>query len=265
VRVGLGWCGLGFREGVSGIDKGFDRTTAVYLAGRHTRPRPSHPDQTHPSPAHRQQQESGEFGEAILRCFDSYQLVDSALAGLAVAPALRALVQRLYYDTLQRLDAGLRRCCAAFGPEVYSRLLEGYLLQGTAPVALAGKVVTAFKEGVHDAAVRVVSCLSLGLDLWLAGLRVLLGRFFCMELYASSSNPKSVATHPSLFNNRSGDPCSPPNARRPPTSCPAQRAAAASAAQPPPPQLPPACCWRAASKGWCGSCRRSTCVPVCSS
>jgi hypothetical protein len=36
-------------------------------------------------------------------------------------------------------------------------MLEGYLLQGIAPAALAGKVLTAFKETVHDAAVRVVS------------------------------------------------------------------------------------------------------------
>ena len=37
-----------------------------------------------------------------------------------------------------------------------SQLLEGYLLQGIAPVALASKVLAGYKEAVHDAAVRGV-------------------------------------------------------------------------------------------------------------
>ncbi|KAI8472247.1 MAG: hypothetical protein J3K34DRAFT_519870 [Monoraphidium minutum] len=104
--------------------------------------------------------ESGDFGEAILQCAEVHQMLDAGgggpLAGLAVAPELAAGATRAYYSTLARLDGALQRCCAAFGAEGYSKLLEGYLLQGIPPPALASKVLTAFKEAMHDAAVRVV-------------------------------------------------------------------------------------------------------------
>jgi hypothetical protein len=165
--------------------------------------------------------EAGEYGEAILQCAEAFQLLEGPLTGLTVAPQLQARVQRHYFDSLQRLDAALLRCCSAFSAEGYSKVqstrtgterdaawppielrrpgkapgltqqlcahasfskaggamltgvhpvlagpscqvLEGYLLQGIAPAALAAKVVAAFKDAVHDAAIRVVR-LQLGL------------------------------------------------------------------------------------------------------
>lgn len=80
-----------------------------------------------PNTACRQYQEDGEFGEAILQCVECYQMLDAggALSGLNVAPELRAMVQRHYYDTLQRLDVALQRCCGAFSAEGYSKVRGG--------------------------------------------------------------------------------------------------------------------------------------------
>lgn len=74
-------------------------------------------------PPPRQYQEEGEFGEAILQCVETYQQLEAGpLAALRVAPELRSLVQRHYFDTLSRLDAALRRCCASFSAEGYSKV-----------------------------------------------------------------------------------------------------------------------------------------------
>jgi hypothetical protein len=66
--------------------------------------------------------EGGEFGEATHQCHECYQLVERQLAALAVAPALRGLVERHYYDTLMKLDAALQRSCLAFGADAYTKV-----------------------------------------------------------------------------------------------------------------------------------------------
>lgn len=166
------------------------RTTAAHgraagaLTNRHAPPLP-----------HRGHHEAGDYGEALLTLLEAGQALDGPLAGAAAAPALRGALQRHYLETLQRLDGALRRCCGAFSAEAYSKararrgclrdgrrccplpggclaphlasdrrallpqppqLLEGYLLQGAPPPALAAKVAAAFSECLHDAAMRVV-------------------------------------------------------------------------------------------------------------
>ena len=95
----------------------------------------------------RQYQEEGEFGEAILQCVETYQQLESGtLASLRVAPELRSLVQRHYYDTLSRLDTALQRCSASFGAEAYSKVCGwacGRVLQRFAQHRFSGLVTCA--------------------------------------------------------------------------------------------------------------------------
>lgn len=108
----------------------------------------------------RKAQESSDHGAAILLCVECFQGVDS-LAGYRVAEELKGTVQRLYVDTLQRLDGALQNVCASFEPQEYSKVLEGYMLQGLAAEALSQKVLGCFKEALHDHSMRVVRSLVL--------------------------------------------------------------------------------------------------------
>ncbi|GFR44590.1 hypothetical protein Agub_g5868 [Astrephomene gubernaculifera] len=105
-------------------------------------------------------QELGEYGDAIMTCVQCFQGVDS-LRQLTVSSELRATVQRLYLDTLRRMDAALTNICAEFDPAKYTKILEGYLLQGIPPRSLGDKVLQCFKEAIHDATTRVVRSLLL--------------------------------------------------------------------------------------------------------
>ncbi|KAF8057730.1 CPK24 [Scenedesmus sp. PABB004] len=89
----------------------------------------------------------GDHAEAILMCADAFG---------AVAPELALTVQRQHFDALQQLDAALARECGAFSGAGYSKLLEAYLLAGQPGPALAGKVLSSFKDAINDAAARLV-------------------------------------------------------------------------------------------------------------
>lgn len=70
----------------------------------------------------RQHHEAGDYGEAILAIMEAGQALEGPLAGLSSVPALREGLTRHYYDTLQRLDGGLLRCCGGFCAEGYSKV-----------------------------------------------------------------------------------------------------------------------------------------------
>ncbi len=57
-----------------------------------------------------------------------------------VSSELKASVQRSYVETLQRLDGALTAICTEFDPARYSKVLEGYMLQGIQGKHLAEKV-----------------------------------------------------------------------------------------------------------------------------
>ncbi|KXZ47615.1 hypothetical protein GPECTOR_34g774 [Gonium pectorale] len=105
-------------------------------------------------------QELGEYGDAIMTCIQCFQGVDT-LRQLTVSSELRATVQRLYVDTLRRMDGALANICSEFDPDKYTKILEGYLLQGIDGRALAEKVVQCFKDAIHDVTTRVVRSLLL--------------------------------------------------------------------------------------------------------
>ncbi|EFJ46296.1 hypothetical protein VOLCADRAFT_93432 [Volvox carteri f. nagariensis] len=105
-------------------------------------------------------QELGEYGDAIMTCVQCFQGLES-LGQLTVSAELRASVQRLYLDTLRRLDGALTNICAEFDPDKYTKLLEGYLLQGIDGKALAEKVLQCFKDSIHDVTTRIVRSLLL--------------------------------------------------------------------------------------------------------
>ncbi|GIL58297.1 hypothetical protein Vafri_13375 [Volvox africanus] len=105
-------------------------------------------------------QEIGEYGDAIMTCVQCFQGLES-LTQLTVSGELRATVQRLYLDTLRRMDTALTNICAEFDPEKYAKLLEGYLLQGIDSKALADKVLQCFKDSIYDVTTRVVRSLLL--------------------------------------------------------------------------------------------------------
>ncbi|KAG2432824.1 hypothetical protein HXX76_008558 [Chlamydomonas incerta] len=105
-------------------------------------------------------QELGEYGDAIMTCVQCFQGVDS-LRQLAVSGDLRASVQRAYVDTLRRMDGALANICSEFDPDKYTKILEGYLLQGIDGKALADKVLQCFKDAIHDVTTRVVRSLLL--------------------------------------------------------------------------------------------------------
>eukprot|EP00198_Chlamydomonas_reinhardtii_P001173 XP_001690508.1 predicted protein [Chlamydomonas reinhardtii] len=100
-------------------------------------------------------QELGEYGDAILTCVQCFQGMDS-LRQLAVSGDLRASVQRAYVDTLRRMDGALTNICSEFDPDKYTKILEGYLLQGIDGKALADKVLQCFTDAIHDVTTRVV-------------------------------------------------------------------------------------------------------------
>ncbi|PNW77589.1 hypothetical protein CHLRE_10g443350v5 [Chlamydomonas reinhardtii] len=105
-------------------------------------------------------QELGEYGDAILTCVQCFQGMDS-LRQLAVSGDLRASVQRAYVDTLRRMDGALTNICSEFDPDKYTKILEGYLLQGIDGKALADKVLQCFTDAIHDVTTRVVRSLLL--------------------------------------------------------------------------------------------------------
>ncbi|KAG2448902.1 hypothetical protein HYH02_006250 [Chlamydomonas schloesseri] len=105
-------------------------------------------------------QELGEYGDAIMTCVQCFQGVDS-LRQLAVSGDLRASVQRAYVDTLRRMDGALANICSEFDPDKYTKILEGYLLQGIDGKALSDKVLQCFKDAIHDVTTRVVRSLLL--------------------------------------------------------------------------------------------------------
>lgn len=108
----------------------------------------------------RKAQESGDYGEAIMLCIECFKGV-STLSDLTVSEELRGTVQRLYVETLTKLDTALTNNCGEFNPVEYSRILEGYLVQGVSGNDLAGKVLSCFKDSIHDVCVRVVRSLLL--------------------------------------------------------------------------------------------------------
>ncbi|GLC36679.1 hypothetical protein PLESTB_000129400 [Pleodorina starrii] len=105
-------------------------------------------------------QELGEYGDAIMTCVQCFQGLES-LRQLTVCSELRVTVQRLYLDTLRRMDGALTNICAEFDPDKYTKILEGYLLQGIDGKALADKVLQCFKDSIHDVTTRVVRSLLL--------------------------------------------------------------------------------------------------------
>ncbi|KAG2485571.1 hypothetical protein HYH03_015735 [Edaphochlamys debaryana] len=105
-------------------------------------------------------QELGEYGDAIMTCVQCFQGVDT-LRQLSVSGELRGSVQRLYVDTLRRMDGALTNIVAEFDPDKYTKILEGYLLQGIDGKALAEKVLQCFRDAIHDVTTRVVRSLLL--------------------------------------------------------------------------------------------------------
>eukprot|EP00879_Flechtneria_rotunda_P015646 GHRR01016368.1.p1 GENE.GHRR01016368.1~~GHRR01016368.1.p1 ORF type:complete len:341 (+),score=74.85 GHRR01016368.1:238-1260(+) len=63
--------------------------------------------------------EEGNYGQSIVLCADGFAAVEM-LGAYKVAPELQLTVQRLYYDTVQRLDTALLSVCGSFTPEGYS-------------------------------------------------------------------------------------------------------------------------------------------------
>lgn len=100
-------------------------------------------------------QEEEHYGEAILLCVECFQGVES-LGHLEVSQELAGTVQRLYYETLQRLDAALQQVCGEFDAEKYGKVLEGYMLQGATSQQLSEKVISCFKEQIHQQAMKVL-------------------------------------------------------------------------------------------------------------
>ncbi|GFH06969.1 uncharacterized protein HaLaN_01697, partial [Haematococcus lacustris] len=100
-------------------------------------------------------QDSGEYADAILLCVQCFHRVES-MQDLKVSGELLSTVQRLYVDTLSKLNTALTAICGAFYPLRYSKVLEGYMLQNMDGHSLAERVLQCFKDHVHDATGRVV-------------------------------------------------------------------------------------------------------------
>ncbi|MEW5316011.1 MAG: hypothetical protein WDW38_007404 [Sanguina aurantia] len=105
-------------------------------------------------------QERGDYGEAILLCVQCFQGVDS-LRELTLSTELRATIQRLYVNTLSKLDGALTNICSEFDPDKYTKVLEGYMLQGIHGGTLSEKVMQCFMESLTDSTSRVVRSLLL--------------------------------------------------------------------------------------------------------
>ena len=105
-------------------------------------------------------QDQGEHGEAMVLCVQSFQLVDQ-LKELQMWQDLRSTVQRLYVETLQKLDGALKAICSDFDPARYSKILEGYMLQGIQGKHLAERVLQCFRDAIYDATMKAVRSLLL--------------------------------------------------------------------------------------------------------
>ncbi|GFH20369.1 uncharacterized protein HaLaN_17478, partial [Haematococcus lacustris] len=103
-------------------------------------------------------QDSGEYADAILLCVQCFHRVES-MQDLKVSAELLSTVQRLYVDTLSKLNTALTAICGAFYPLRYSKVSSALAVGVSENMdghSLAERVLQCFKDHVHDATGRVV-------------------------------------------------------------------------------------------------------------
>ncbi|KAK9823710.1 hypothetical protein WJX72_004829 [[Myrmecia] bisecta] len=99
-------------------------------------------------------QDNCEYAAAFWLCAQCCKSLE-ALHELRVVADLNLTVNKLYEDTIHRLESALQAVCADFKPEAYTKVLEGYNYLGNV-ATLGEEVMHCFVAVVNSSALKVV-------------------------------------------------------------------------------------------------------------